>query len=151
MSVLPGVSVYRFVGSFRNSLSGYFDRLLLVALNAVAASVSYSYQGELITFPQVFAVLHAVSALLLAVSCLHEGAVPYALSVSSGTFVGRALSIWVAVGTGTASQIPNGTLILAGLQWAALAWVIRPSTVAAVTIEELHAAEVRLRKQEEER
>ena len=139
------------VGLCRGFLGTYFDRLLLAVLNAVAAVVSYSYQGTLITYPDVFAVLHATSALLLIASCLNEETTPFALAISSGTFVGRALSIWTAVITGSAGHgqgglslgrgggptevfIPDATLLLAGLQWAALAWVIRPASVTALPV-----------------
>ena len=51
---------------------------------------------------------------------------PAAYALTSGVFVGRALSIWTAIWWGD-PEFPTATLLLAGVQWMVLAYVIRPA------------------------
>ena len=107
---------------------GYLDRLLLAFLNISAAVVSYQYTDDILPLHTLFTHFHAFSAIALLLSCRFRSITPVAMALSSGTFVGRALAIWLAIPL-DASPFPTATQVLAGVQWTVLAWVIRPSAL----------------------
>lgn len=117
-------------GKLATSLSGSnADRLVLAVLNFLAAYVSWGYDGLFIPFPEGFAALHLVAGSFMAASFNYRLLTPYALALSAGVFVGRSLGIWTSIWFGNTGQFPVPTLLLAGVQWAALAWVIRPTSL----------------------
>lgn len=108
------------------------DRGLLAGLSAVAAWSTWSSRSAVLDFPKVFAVLHLVVAVALVVSGVAHRVTPYAVALAFGTFVGRAVALYLAMVLGT-TQFTTELLAIAGSQWLFIAWIIHPGRPAFYT------------------
>ena len=115
----------------------FLDRIVLASLNFVAGYVTSRYtRGVELPFPELFIWTHYAAGFALLASIRSSRWTPWAFALSAGVFTGRALNIWLALGFDN-QPFPRPTLVLAGFQWAVLAWVIRPKHVVRPTVDDI--------------